>query len=81
MHNSGEKVPFFHLTVESMSHVVSQTNPGPLEAILNQDPHVNASVMFGRGKFNAGVLVDPKPQYRFDPADTEKLSQFRNLIW
>ncbi|KAH8099950.1 acetyl-CoA synthetase-like protein [Cristinia sonorae] len=58
-----------------------KTNPGPLELILNQDPHIKASVIFGRGKFNAGVLVDPKPEYQFDPADTDKLAEFRNLIW
>ena len=37
--------------------------------------------MFGRGKFNAGILVDPKPEYKFDPRDTKKLAEFRNLIW
>lgn len=61
--------------------MIFQTNPGPLETILNQDPHVNVSVMFGRAKFNTGVLVDPAPDYKFDPTDTEKLAAFRNLIW
>ena len=37
--------------------------------------------MFGRGHFNAGVLVDPKPDHKFDPSDPEKLSAFRNKIW
>ncbi|PBK78299.1 acetyl-CoA synthetase-like protein [Armillaria solidipes] len=58
-----------------------KTNPGPLENMLNQDPHVLASVMFGRGKFQAGVLVEPKREFSFDPADTDLLSQFRNQIW
>ncbi|PBK97000.1 acetyl-CoA synthetase-like protein [Armillaria gallica] len=58
-----------------------KTNPGPLENMLNQDPHVLASVMFGRGKFQAGVLVEPKREFSFDPADTVLLSQFRNQIW
>jgi hypothetical protein len=49
------------------------------ENILNQDPHVSASVIFGRGRFQAGVIVDPKN--KFDPSDPLKLAQFRNLIW
>ncbi|THH32206.1 hypothetical protein EUX98_g1995 [Antrodiella citrinella] len=58
-----------------------KTNPGPLETILVHDWHVKAAVMFGRGKFNAGIIVDPHPQYAFDPVDTEKLATFRNAIW
>ena len=45
------------------------------------DPHVLASVMFGRGKFQAGVLVEPKREFSFDPADIDLLSQYRNQIW
>ncbi|KAG7447913.1 acetyl-CoA synthetase-like protein [Guyanagaster necrorhizus] len=58
-----------------------KTNPGPLENMLNQDPHVLASVMFGRGKFQAGVLVEPKREFSFDPVDTVLLGQYRNKIW
>ncbi|KAH9934352.1 uncharacterized protein B0H18DRAFT_556620 [Fomitopsis serialis] len=64
-----------------MHNTGEKTNPGPLENMLNQDSHVLASVMFGRGRFQAGVLVDPKPQYRFDPANETKLAEFRNMIW
>ncbi|KAA1475309.1 acetyl-CoA synthetase-like protein [Dentipellis sp. KUC8613] len=58
-----------------------KTNPGPLEGILCQDPHVLTAVMFGRGKFQNGVLIDPKPQFAFDPTDEKKLEAFRNAIW
>ncbi|KAH8100027.1 acetyl-CoA synthetase-like protein [Cristinia sonorae] len=58
-----------------------KTNPGPLEAILNQDPSVERCLMFGRGHFNAGVLVEPIPALKFEPSDLEKLAAFRNLIW
>nr|WGM49229.1 carboxylic acid reductase [Boreostereum vibrans] len=58
-----------------------KTNPGPLESILMQDPHVASAVIFGRGQFQNGVLVDPKPQFAFDPTDEVKLAEFRNLIW
>ncbi|KAK0461857.1 acetyl-CoA synthetase-like protein [Desarmillaria tabescens] len=59
----------------------SRTNPGPLENILNQDPHVSAAIMFGRGKYQVGILVEPAPQFSFDPVDENKLAEFRNLIW
>ena len=37
--------------------------------------------MFGRGRFNPGVIIDPKPEFAFDPEDQEKLAEFRNKIW
>ncbi|THU84226.1 acetyl-CoA synthetase-like protein [Dendrothele bispora CBS 962.96] len=58
-----------------------KTNPGPLESIMNQDPHVTASVMFGRGKFQAGIIIEPTKEEQFDPRDEVKLSEFRNKIW
>lgn len=64
-----------------MHNTGEKTNPGPLESMLNQDPHVLSSVMFGRGRFQAGILVDPKSEYRFDPSDEVKLAEFRNKIW
>ncbi|KAJ8503287.1 hypothetical protein ONZ45_g10992 [Pleurotus djamor] len=64
-----------------MHNTGEKTNPGPLENILNQDPRIQSSVMFGRGKFNVGVLIDPKPEHRFDPSDPLKLAEFRNAIW
>ena len=36
--------------------------------------------MFGRGRFQNGVLIDPKPQFAFDPKDEAKLENFRTLI-
>ncbi|TFY70598.1 hypothetical protein EVG20_g2397, partial [Dentipellis fragilis] len=58
-----------------------KTNPGPIEGILTLDPHVSAALMFGRGKFQNGVLVQPAPAYAFDPSDLERLEAFRNTIW
>lgn len=37
--------------------------------------------MFGRGRFNPGVIIDPRPEFAFDPEDLEKLAKFRNTIW
>ncbi|KAI1791373.1 acetyl-CoA synthetase-like protein [Ganoderma leucocontextum] len=56
-----------------------KTNPAPLEAILLQDPHVFACLMFGRGRFQNGILIQPKEG--FDPCDEVKLEEYRNKIW
>ncbi|KAF5346966.1 hypothetical protein D9758_010089 [Tetrapyrgos nigripes] len=64
-----------------MHNTGEKTNPGPLENLMNQDQHVQASVMFGRGQFQAGIIVEPKLQYAFDVSNEKELSDFRNLIW
>ncbi|KAF4568264.1 putative NRPS-like protein biosynthetic cluster [Pleurotus pulmonarius] len=68
--------------------ILVRLTPSPFECpdiqeenILNQDPRVQTSVMFGRGRFNVGVIVDPRPEYRFDPSDAANLAEFRNAIW
>lgn len=35
--------------------------------------------MFGRGKFQNGVIIEPTQP--FDPTDSEKLAKFRNDVW
>lgn len=52
-----------------------------LENMLNQDSHVQSSVMFGRGQFQAGVIIDPIAEFKFNPDDETKLADFRNKIW
>ena len=32
-------------------------------------------LIFGQGKFQNGVLVEPKPEYMFDPRDEKKLEE------
>ena len=44
-----------------------------------QDPHVLACLMFGRGRFQNGILIQPK--VAFDSSDEGKLEEFRNKIW
>ena len=48
---------------------------------MNRDRHVTNSLMFGRGQFNAGILVEPAPGVSVDPHDPQQLEEFRNLIW
>ncbi|KAI0739414.1 acetyl-CoA synthetase-like protein [Daedaleopsis nitida] len=58
-----------------------KTNPVPLEKMINADPFVKSSVMFGRGKFQNGVLIEPIEEFAFDPSDVKKLEAYRNKIW
>ncbi|KAM5540085.1 hypothetical protein V8D89_006225 [Ganoderma adspersum] len=58
-----------------------KTNPVPLEKIINGDACVRASVMFGRGKFQNGVLVEPAADCALDPSDARQVEAFRNKIW
>ena len=51
------------------------------EKMINDDPHVKSCVMFGRGKLQNGVLIQPAEVLVFDPTDIKKLEQYRNLIW
>lgn len=53
----------------------------PPEGILNGDLHIKSAVVFGRGRFNPGVIIDPVPEFAFDPEDQERLAEFRNLVW
>ncbi|KAK0184736.1 NRPS-like enzyme [Armillaria mellea] len=54
---------------------------GRAEAALLGDKHISGAVMFGRGKFQPGVLVQPSAELAFDPKDTKRLIDYRSLIW
>ncbi|KAI0651021.1 acetyl-CoA synthetase-like protein [Trametes meyenii] len=56
-----------------------KTNPVPMEAILLQDPNISSAIIFGRGRFQNGIII--QPQKPFDPSDQAKLEGFRNKIW
>ncbi|OSD00551.1 acetyl-CoA synthetase-like protein [Trametes coccinea BRFM310] len=58
-----------------------KTNPLPLEKIINQDPHVKCSMMFGSGKFQNGILIEPKEQFAIDPSDVQQVEKLRNDVW
>lgn len=58
-----------------------KTNPGPLEHLIGQDPYIASAVIFGRGRFNAGVIIDLKPEFKFNPENLSDLAQWRNTVW
>ncbi|KAF9056711.1 hypothetical protein BDP27DRAFT_1345078, partial [Rhodocollybia butyracea] len=57
------------------------TNPGPIERFLLEDKKIAHAIVFGREKFQAGVIISPSFDFAFDPEDLDKLSEYRNLIW
>ncbi|TFK80331.1 acetyl-CoA synthetase-like protein [Polyporus arcularius HHB13444] len=56
-----------------------KTNPLPLEGIMNEDPHVRSSMLFGHGKFQNGVLINPLDAVSHD--DRLALTEYRDRIW
>ncbi|PBK68212.1 hypothetical protein ARMSODRAFT_976064 [Armillaria solidipes] len=58
-----------------------KTNPGPIEAGLTTDKRVAAALMFGRSKFQPGVLILPTLEEAFEPNDTTRLAEYRASIW
>lgn len=42
---------------------------------------VASSIIFGRGRFQAGVLIEPSVEHAFDPTNLDRLAAFRNAIW
>ncbi|KAI1791167.1 acetyl-CoA synthetase-like protein [Ganoderma leucocontextum] len=58
-----------------------KTNPIPLEMMLNEDPRVRSSIMFGHGRFQNGVLIEPTEDFLVDTTDGKQLEEYRNKIW
>ena len=65
------------LTVPTGEKVV----PIPQEGIITASPVVAGAVVFGRGKNQCGLLVEPRPENAIDPNDESSLIAFRNQIW
>jgi hypothetical protein len=53
--------------------LASQTNPGPLEDILCDDPRIKGAIMFGRGRFQNGVIIQPGIGHAVDFKDQAAL--------
>ncbi|KAH9941064.1 hypothetical protein B0H21DRAFT_811720 [Amylocystis lapponica] len=58
-----------------------KTVPIPQEGHIGAHPRVAGAVMFGRGRLQVGILVEPHPAYVVAPGDTDALVAFRNVIW
>ncbi|MBW0473423.1 hypothetical protein O181_013138 [Austropuccinia psidii MF-1] len=58
-----------------------KTNPVPLEAALSSDKRIKRTVMFGRGKPQNGVIVEPAPGFEVDVSDCRAVQQYIDSIW
>lgn len=58
-----------------------KTVPAPMESIIGASPYVNGTVMFGRGRNQVGVLIEPRPGHEIDVDDEQQLAEFRNRVW
>ncbi|KAF5370381.1 hypothetical protein D9758_006891 [Tetrapyrgos nigripes] len=57
-----------------------KTNPGPIESIFTQDPRILGAVMFGRGRFNNGIILLLAPSCIVDPKDQTAVEEFKDSI-
>ncbi|KAH9946535.1 hypothetical protein B0H21DRAFT_822721 [Amylocystis lapponica] len=55
--------------------------PIPQEGHIAAHPALMGAVVFGRGRQQPGVLVEPKPGHTIMPGDQRALIEFRNKIW
>ncbi|KAI4521212.1 acetyl-CoA synthetase-like protein [Schizophyllum commune Loenen D] len=58
-----------------------KTVPAPMEGTILKSPLVAAVVMFGRGRDEAGILVEPAAGYAVDTKDDAKVAAYRDAIW
>ncbi|KAH0833866.1 putative nonribosomal peptide synthetase [Lanmaoa asiatica] len=82
-----------HPTVEGLYKLVGRlddvlihssgekTVPAPMETVIGSSPVLSGVCMFGRGRNQTGVLVEPTPEYAIDVTDDNQVAEFRNEIW
>ncbi|KAJ7623601.1 putative aminoadipate reductase [Roridomyces roridus] len=59
-----------------------KTVPGPMENIVASSPLVAGTVMFGRERAQAGILIEPIPALQIqDLRDAAQVVELRNKIW
>ncbi|EJT96904.1 acetyl-CoA synthetase-like protein [Dacryopinax primogenitus] len=56
-----------------------KTNPGPMEDIIVANPHVKHSFMFGQGRAQVGIAIQPIESIKL--LDEKDYSAFRDLVW
>ncbi|KAL1699761.1 hypothetical protein EV121DRAFT_295859 [Schizophyllum commune] len=58
-----------------------KTVPAPIEGLIVTSPMVGAVMMFGYGRDEAGLLVEPAPAHQVDVDDDVQVAAYRNAIW
>ncbi|KAL0570905.1 hypothetical protein V5O48_011045, partial [Marasmius crinis-equi] len=59
----------------------TKTNTLPIESAISRHPLVRSCLVFGQGRNHIGILVEPTPEYAFDPDNETELESYRNKIW
>ena len=77
---------FLELSVGRADDVITlesgeKTVPAPMESIIGSSPLVQGVVMFGRGRNQVGVLIEPSPELAIDVNNEKAVAEFRNRIW
>ncbi|THH13763.1 hypothetical protein EW146_g6494 [Bondarzewia mesenterica] len=86
MLSSGEKASHLPLSthyISDMPRAFSQMNPGPIGAediFTRNSSRINRAMMFGRGRFNNGIILQLKDEFQFAPSDAKSLQAFRESI-
>ncbi|KAF5354614.1 hypothetical protein D9757_012341 [Collybiopsis confluens] len=57
-----------------------KTNPTPIESIFTHDSRILGAVMFGRGRFNNGIILLLDPSCLVDPANQAEVEVFKDSI-
>ncbi|TFK46704.1 putative aminoadipate reductase [Heliocybe sulcata] len=82
-----------HPTIEGLWRLVGRTDdvlvlasgektvPPPIEGHILHNPLVQGTLMFGRGRDQVGILIEPKLTHAIDPKDEKAVINFRNIIW
>ena len=55
--------------------------PAPMENIIDANPYVNGTVMFGRERNYVGILLEPRAGYEIDVDDEKQVAEFRDQVW
>lgn len=55
--------------------------PIPQEGLITSSRFASGAVMFGRGRDECGILIEPSPQFAVNPQDQASVLEFRNQIW
>ncbi|KAG2133352.1 putative aminoadipate reductase [Suillus clintonianus] len=55
--------------------------PALMECIVGTNPYVNGAVIFGRGRSQVGILIEPRAGHEIDVDDEAQVSEFRNRVW
>ena len=55
--------------------------PAQQESIVTSNPMVSGAVVFGRGKNQCGILVEPRATFAVDANDEGSMIVFRNKLW